>query len=62
MCVGGGGCVGERKSERVYLFIYSMLCILYIRNFIYLFTVSVCLYVCIRMYNFLFCFSVFVSM
>ena len=37
----------ERKSEIVYLFIYSMLCIFYIY---------------VHMYNFLLCFSVFVSM
>ena len=36
----------ERKSERVYLFIYSMLCILFIRNFRYVFTLFVCMYVC----------------
>ena len=56
----------ERKSERVYLFIYSMLCILYIRYFRYLRTLFVCMYVCmyvcIRMYNFILCYSVFVSM
>ena len=46
--VGGGGVYEkERKSERVYLFIYSMLCILYIRNCRYLFTLFVCMYVCI---------------
>ena len=41
----------ERKSEIVYMFIYSMLCIL-------------CMYVCMYVYmsNFLLCFNVFVSM